>query len=293
MVMNFWKSVLRHAFVPVLYFKDSPSPPAPADPAVGVNAQAEANRLNLLTPTGTATFGTTDSSGAFLPLAPGSDRIDATTVNIAESPEQAAIRQQQEALTLGSLGNLPTGGIDLSGLPSLNTDFSGESQRLADAFLQQQLDQLNPEFARRSEALDQKLANQGLPLGSEAFNEATTLENEAQNRAITAAGQQAQLIGADERARLFQQALAGRQQGVAETTGTRAQLFNELASLLGNQQVSSNLLPNANVPAVDAVTPFALQQQGLNNAFTAQAGNVASQNQALGSLGSAALLAFL
>jgi hypothetical protein len=191
-----------------------------------------------------------------------------------------------------------------------------------------QLGLLNPEFTRQRQTLEQNLADRGIPLNSEAYDNAINrLEtNQGEQRARLA--QQADIYGGQEAGRLFGQAQSARgqlfseagtnvqQQNLArqqaiqdqmranelanqqrqaqlnERLGLRGQQFNELASLLGGPQVQT---PTFFAPsAIDVTNPYGMQQAGFNQAYNAGMNQYSSGLGGLfdlaGSLGSAYLL---
>lgn len=113
---------------------------------------------------------------------------------------------------------LPTvdGKLDLSGLNNINTDFSGQSQAVRDALYKKTTGLMDPDFKRQEELARQTLYNQGLVAGSDAYNEELNRLMSQQNQSRERAALDATIAGGQEEARLFQQALAARQQGVGE-----------------------------------------------------------------------------
>ncbi len=300
----------------------SPSPPPPVDQEALIRAQGEENRITQFTPLGDVRFGEVGSQGQFVPGTSG------TASFIDLPPESQAIFDLGQATTaeLGERGllqaiNLPAEPIDFEGLPGFSSeldfsglqglpgvgDFSGDAQRTQEASFQRALGLLNPEFERQQGRLDQQLANQGLPIGSEAFEGEQDRFGRIRNEALLSAARDAIGAGSAEQSRLFglstaarsqglsellqQENLArgARQQGITELTGQRSSQFAELASLLG---LSQPTLPSFNAPAqIDVLGPAALAQQG---ALTQQQIAAQSQSDVLGGLfglGSSALLA--
>lgn len=93
------------------------------------------------------------------------------------------------------------------------------------------------------------------------------------------------------RQQLLQNQNAGRAQGLNEQAAVRQNQFNELASLLGLQQVQAPTFQNFIQPGqVDMMGAFGLQQSALNNAYNAQMQNRSAMLGGLFGLGSAALM---
>ena len=55
-------------------------------------------------------------------------------------------------------------------LPTLPTDFEDTRRQVTQSVFDRQLGLLQPEFTRQREALEQNLADRGLPIGGEAYN---------------------------------------------------------------------------------------------------------------------------
>lgn len=159
------------------------------------------------------------------------------TIRIEESGFQKEQRRRQEALAAGLSGSLsgqlPTQNIQqvLGQLPSVN------NEAVTQATFQQAKNLLDPEFTQQRRRLEQQLADQGLPPGSEAFNEQI-------NRLERSQGQQLQQLS-------LSSVLQGVQTGEAQRAARfgeigqatqlqeqqRAARFNEISSLLGQAQV--------------------------------------------------------
>lgn len=92
-------------------------------------------------------------------------------------------------------------------MPS-SADFGAERDKITDAYMQR----LQPYLDKQREALDTKLANQGITHGSEAYGWDQDILNRGENDQRIAA----LLAGDQEASRLFNQAMGIRQQGVSE-----------------------------------------------------------------------------
>ena len=176
-------------------------------------------------------------------------------------------QRRQEAIAGGNLPDLVTE-IDQS-------IFEGTgAQEVTDALFQQGQGFLDPIFDERERELTTRLANQGIPVGSEAFDfdffqgferEKGRAFNDLSLSSILAGGQESR---------------ARRQQNLGEfLTGAnlaqtgRAQLLNELAQVLGQQQVATPGLQNFFAPGnTDVSGAFGINQQGQSDNFAAQAG---------------------
>jgi len=141
----------------------------------------------------------------------GSQTYDAgtNTIRLNESPFTKKQRLDQEKIAMqlsGSLtGNLP----------------STDNEAVRRAIFELGKRQLDPELKSQREALATKLANQGIPIGSEAYNA-------EMNRLERSQGEQLNALS-------LQSLMAGIQTAEAQ----RAARFNEISSLLGRTQVGA------------------------------------------------------
>jgi len=190
------------------------------------------------------------------------------TLKLEESPFQSAQRQKQEKLAAdlsGSLsGVLPT--VDPASLAQ--TTFSQASQLL------------DPEFKLQRRQLEQQLADQGLPIGSEASNEAI-------NRLEASQGTQRRQL-----------ALSSVLQGIQTGEAQRAARFNEISSLLGTQQVGGIGFGQFQ-PQKSGLDLLGVAEAEKNRAFQFEQGRKQRSQQkrdaifgAVGELGGAAIGAF-
>ena len=140
----------------------APTPPAAPDPNKLIKQQAKLNRINQFTPLGSVEF-----SG---------DNKNISTLSL--TPEVQALLDAQIDLTGGVLdqaGNiqqfLPQGPIDFSGFSPVPTSdqFADQAQQIEKATFDRGLALLDESFGRREEQLRSRLANQGFPVGTEAF----------------------------------------------------------------------------------------------------------------------------
>lgn len=189
----------------------------------------------------------------------GEQRFDplTNTITLTESPFVKSQRERQEALAAQLSGSL-TGE-----LPS--TDPSARFEEGRELFA--------PAFQEQREQLEQQLADQGLPRGSEAFNRELNRLEQSQGRQL--------------------QELA--RESVATSEAQRQARFNEISSLLGQQQVGGVGFGQFS-PQFSGLDLFGAEQAGLNRAFQAEQARKqrsAAQRQALigalGQLGSSAI----
>lgn len=192
----------------------------------------------------------------------GEQRFDplTNTITLTESPFVKSQRERQEALAAQLTGSL-TGE-----LPSTDPSARFEEGRALFA----------PAFQEQREQLEQQLADQGLPRGSEAFNRELNRLEQSQGRQLR------------ELAR----------ESVATSEAQRQARFNEISALLGQQQVGGIGFGQFS-PQFSGLDLFGAEQAGLNRAFQAEQARKersAAQRAALigglGQLGGAAIGAF-
>jgi hypothetical protein len=227
-------------------------------------------------------------------LSPGQQVLQGQQEQIGRDLNNLAINQ------IGRLGNVldrPVN-VDTSGLPQIQSSIpgGGDIQRFADAQYAPtgfadtagriQYDvpgshdfatmgreaqdaimaRLRPELERNQAALDSRLANQGVDLGSDAYRTAQTLEGQRQNDART----QAVLAGFQRQNDLFNQALAGGQFHNAAQS-------QDYSQLLGRGQFAQSAIGQNNAAELNAAN-FANAAQ--NQQFNQNAAQATFNNQA-------------
>lgn len=204
--------------------------PAAPDPVQTAAAQSGANRdaaisgalinnIDQNTPFGNVSYEQTgfntytDANGKTV-------KVPKFTSTQTLSPEQQALYQKQTeaGANLGDLAVSQTQRLNTV----LNEPFSFDGTD-RDAVRANMLSRVEEDATRDRGALENKLVNQGLAPGSEAWNDAISLHQ----RGLTDARTQATLASGQEEARALQEALAIRNQPI-----------NEIGALLGSGQVT-------------------------------------------------------
>lgn len=239
------------------------SPPAPTDPKetsaaqTGSNvstavANAYMNNITEYTPDGSTVVNKTGSHNWTDPYTGKSYDIPTFTRTTTLSPEQQAIKAQTTAaqLNLAGLANQQTDFLKnymaqpldisakLGAAPELQSlDFSADRNRVEESLFARQ----QPQQERDRAALETRLANQGIKVGSAAYNAAMDDMNRGLNDSRLATIAQA----GSEQDRMVNLALAdyqarmsGRQQNVQELLMQRNQPLNEISALMSGSQVS-------------------------------------------------------
>lgn len=257
-----------------------PAAPVAPDPSVQIQAQAKA-LPSVFSPHGSAVY-----SGD--PNVTGSFRQD-ITLSPAEQQKLDAknlIANQLLYRTGSAISSIPNN-FSYSGKKLNDTfQFSGATDPATNRFFTAQKALLDPVWKQNEERERQRLSNQGIPEGSEAYNEA--LREFSLNR--DASYEQASANALDKG---FGQALSTRGQqfneagqDFAQDIGTRQQNLNEIAQALGGTQL--NPITGAGGNPLDVSGAFANQQAAQNRQYQGQlAGynaDVASKNSMMGGL---------
>ena len=268
--------------------KSAPSAPPPPD-YVGAaketasgnldaaRANIAANRVNQITPYGNVNYAMT-----------GEDKYGNPTWTATQTlaPDQQRLLDIQNQLSIGTgeLGEKGLGYVknmidkpfDVSSLPS--TGFN-PSQSYQDAYMQR----LAPQIQQGREKLEQQLANQGIQLGSEAYDRA--MRNQAQRENDLLLGATTQGFGVGQQAR---------QSALQEQAYLRNEPLNTLSAVRTGAQVQGPTFVN---PAMQANTAGADILGATQMGYNAQMGAANAQNaannamtQGLFSLGGAALM---
>lgn len=258
--------------------KSAPSAPAAPDPAATASAQTASNKETALyqfglsnpnynTPLGSLNYNVDQSD----PNAPK------TTANVTLSPGQQQLYDNNTAQSIG-LSNLAgdlqnrVGSTLNQPLPTTG-DFATDSKNAQDAYYKNQTQYLDPQFQQGQEQLDAKLANQGITMGSEAYNNDQNNFARQKQSAYDTAQQNAILQGPQNAQQLF-----------ALNSAQRSQPLNEFNALRSQSQVS---MPSFNATQPTNVAPTntaAITQQGYQNSLNPYNAQIAANNQTTGGL---------
>jgi hypothetical protein len=146
------------------------------------------------------------------------------------------------------------------------------------------MERLQPQLERDRAAMETRLANQGIMLGSEAYRNAMS------NYEQQVADQRLAVVGAAGQEENRMAAL--RQQRLQEQLALRSQPINEATGLLTGQMVGTPQFtntPQTNVAPTDYLGAVGMQQAALQNQYSQRMQNYQTQLSGLYGLGSAAL----
>jgi hypothetical protein len=223
-------------------------------------ANIAANRVNQYTPYGSLEYNVSGQD-------PYGNPTWSATQSLAPAQQQLLDYQNRASLGLGQLtekglgyvSNMLENPFDVSQLPT--TGFN-PSQSYQDAYMQR----LAPQIQQGREALDVKLANQGIPVGSEAYNRAMMAQSQRENDLLAAATTQGFGVG--------QQA---RQSALQEQAYLRNEPLNTLSAVRTGAQVQGPTFVN---PAMQANTAGADILGATQMGYNAQLGASNAQNAA-------------
>ena len=266
-----------------------PAPRAPAAPdysaaarqtaegnLAAARAATAANRVNQITPYGELQYSIT-----------GEDPYGNPTWTATQtfSPAQQRLLDIQNELSYG-VGQLGTKGLeyvgqqlespfDVSQLPSIGIN---PSETYSDAIMRR----LAPTVQQQNEQFEQQMANQGIPVGSEAYNRAKMALSQRQNDLMLGAQTQG-----------LQAGLSARQQQLGELAYRRNEPLNVLSALRTGSQVTAptyvNSAQQATTAGPDLLGAAGLQYNAAMGDFNARQAAQANLNQGLFSLGAAGI----
>jgi hypothetical protein len=267
-----------------------PAPSAPAAPDYSAAAQqtaqgnleaaraaTAANRVNQVTPYGRLEYAVTGQD-------PYGNPTWTATQSLSPQQQQLLDYQNQTSMGLGRLAGQGLGYVeqmlqtpfDTSALPS--TGFN-PSQSYQDAYMQR----LQPQIQQGREALDVKLANAGIPVGSEAYRRAQMAQSQRENDLLAAATTQGFGVG--------QQA---RQTALQEQAYLRNEPLNTLSAVRTGSQVTGPQFVNSSQQATtagpDLLGAAGMQYNAQMGDFNARQAAQSNLNQGLFGLAGAGLM---
>ncbi len=247
-----------------------------------------------ITPDGQTKVTQSGSQNWFDPYTGQNYNIPTFTKETTLSPQQQAIKQQQDAASLGlsTLGNKQTQFLQgYMSKPFNLTDqlgkFSIDNNATEARLMELGRKRLDPVLMQQDEGLRTRLANQGIKAGSAAYDREMTNQNNSRNDAYN----QLLLQG---RAQSVSEALQQRQQQSNEALTNRNQPINEITALLSGGQVSQPQFTGANMPTIPTTDVAGIVNQDYQNRLGAYNQQMAARQGLLGGLfglGSAAIMA--
>lgn len=235
-------------------------------------ANAYLNRVNQTTPGGTLTYNKTGSQSvggvdvptweAITKLSPEQQRLYDTTQNISQGTADLAEGY------VGRIGEATSQPFSYEGLPGAPTYDEAYRQKTLGTIMERN----QPQMDRDRDSLIQRLANQGISQGSEAYRGAFDQYDRGVNDFRLGADVQA----GGEAARQFGLEATTRDRAISERSNLRSQPINEVAALLGTgsgvQGPQFADVPQTQVAPTDVSGNY-------NQAYQAQMANYLQQQQ--------------
>jgi hypothetical protein len=238
-----------------------------------------ANRVNQVTPYGRLDYSITGSD-------PYGNPTWTATQSLSPEQQQLLDYQNQSSLGLGQLSNKGLGYVsemldnpfDTSALPS--TGFN-PSQTYQDAYMQR----LAPQLEQGREQVQQRLANQGIDIGSKAYDRAMMQQQQRENDLLLGATTQGFGVG--------QQA---RQSALQEQAYLRNEPLNTLNAVRSGSQVTGpqfvNSAQQATTAGADLLGAAQMTGNAQMGAYNAQQAGQNSMTSGLMGLAGAGVMAF-
>lgn len=254
-----------------------PSPPAAQDPVATANAQTASNRETAIAQTGLNAMDQFGPQGNVTYAQNGTwaDGTPKFTQTTSLSPGQQAVfdtglKTQQN---LAKTAQTQSGRLDTL----LSTPFSLDNDAVEGRINELASKRLNPQLQQRREAEIARLSNQGIKLGSTAYDRGMALVDQGEN---------------DARNSLL---LNGRNQAVQEALLARNQPLNEIAALASGSQIAMPTFsgtPQTGVGGTDVAGITASAGAQAQNSYNQQMQQYNSTAGGLFGLGANALMAF-
>lgn len=220
------------------------------------------NRVNQVTPYGNLTYNQTGAVNM-----PGYE-VPLYTATTTLSPEQQKLYDTRTRVEQGAydLADRYTGRIGEATAQPFNYEGLAAAPQYNEDYRKQQLAAIEarnaPAQQRDQAALQQRLANQGIALGSEAWRGA----QDDYNRGVNDFRLGADVQAGNAAAQTYGLEASTRDRAIQERANLRTQPINEVAALLGTGQGVQNPqfqnVPQVQVANVDTSAPYNTQYQG-------------------------------
>ncbi len=277
--------------------KSAPAAPAAPDPQQTAAAQASANKeavlesakvnqINEVTPYGNVSY--TGSIGD----------PDRTRITSLSDPQQRQLDQKNQlaellgGAALDRAGQVPGAPFALpDNSPTLRDTSDLENRQFSRA-----MEIMQPQMDRDERRFETTMANRGIPIGSEAYNDARQQFDRSRDDMVKGAAFDAMKSGQAEQGRLYGLERQAYTDNISDDLLSRTQPMNELAAILQGSPALSN--PNFGAPAQYQIAPADvmgaenMKYQGQMNAWNAANQNKNAMMGGLFSLGAAGIGAY-
>lgn len=248
--------------------------PDPPDPQETAAAESQYNRLDTYSPSGGGVrHGYTDESGNFQSgVAP--DGLQSAQTYM-ESPYERAIRTALEPASIDLTNRVIADNVD--GMPDAPR-VSDRSDVAEDLFNRNHL-MMKDEFEQENDRLLTNLQARGIPVGSEAFDEAYKEQQDSVNETMSRMAMDANLAAGQEQSRQF-----------SLDQAQRSGAISELVAAMGGGYNPPNAMPSGQAAGINYSGLVGQQYQAEMSQYQADQQRNASNMGALGSLGGAMLM---
>ena len=268
-----------------------PAPSAPAAPDYAGAARettqgnlsaaqtaTAANRVNQVTPYGNLNYAITGED-------PYGNPTWTATTSLSDIGQQLLNNQNQASLGLGGTINSALGRVQSTMGQEFNPQLPSTGFNPSQSYQDAYMERLRPQIEQGREALDVKLANAGIPVGSEAYKRAMMTQSQRENDLLLGATTQGFGVGSQANQQAFNQEL------------TKYNMpLNTLSALRSGSQVQNPSFVNAPQQATtQGADILGASQMGYNaqlGNFNQQQAAQAGFNQGLMGLGSAGIMAY-
>lgn len=245
--------------------KGSSAPKSP-DPYDTASAEAQFNRLDTYSPSGSGVrYGYTDASGKFVQgVAPEGFQ---SAQQYIESPWEKAIRESLQPASVDLVNRVI--GDNITGMPDAARarDTSGLAKQIFDTGYAR----MAPQFEKENNRLLTNLQARGVPVGADAFDSAYKTQQQGVNDALQQLTLGATQAAGQEQSRLF-----------ALDSAARGNAISELVAAMGGTYNPPTSTPSGQAAGVNY---SGLVQQGYQNDLAQWQQKQQQQTSAMGTLG--------
>lgn len=249
-------------------------PPAAPDPYKTASAEAQFNRLDTFSPSGSGVqYGYTDASGNFVRGTPPQGMQSA--VKQVESNFEKQIRQLLEPASVSLTGRIVDDNI--TGMP----DAARVKDRgsVAQSMFDRSFSMLKPAMDQNNDRLLTNLQARGIPVGGEAFNEAYGAQQRETNDTLSRLAMDADINAGNEQSRQF-----------GLDAGARSNAISELVAAMGGGYNPPNAVPGGQAAGVNYSGLVGQKYQADMANYQQQQAQRGQTMGMLGSLGGAMLM---
>jgi Chaperone of endosialidase len=235
-----------------------------------------ANRVNQVTPYGNLDYAVSGTD-------PYGNPTWTATTSLSDVGQQLLNNQNQTSLGLGSTINASLGQVQSTMGQPFNPNLPQVGINAGEQYQDAYMRRLQPQIEQGREALDVKLANQGIPVGSEAYRRAMLTQSQRENDLLSAATTQG-----------FGTGLSANQQAYNQAMTNYNMPLNTLSALRTGAQVQNptfvNSAQQANTAGPDLLGAAQMGYNAQMGDFNSKQAQQANFNQGLMSLGGAAMM---